>query len=41
LVVALHHAEIEIFGFACLAKDCFVDAATYSSMGFLLNLAYL
>jgi hypothetical protein len=41
VVVVLHHTEIEIFDFVYPAEDCFVDAATYSSVGFLLDLTYL
>jgi hypothetical protein len=41
VVVVLHHTEIEIFSFAYPVEDCFIDAVTYSSVGFLLDLTYL
>jgi hypothetical protein len=41
MVVALHHTEIKIFGFAYPVEDCFIDVSTYSSVGFLLDLTYL
>jgi hypothetical protein len=41
VVVALHHTEVEIFDFIYPAENYFVDAVTYSSVGFLLDLTYL
>jgi hypothetical protein len=41
VVVALHRVEIAIFGFTYPAEDYFVDAATYPSAGFPLDLTYL